>query len=121
MPPGKNRRALFHGLYAYPRERSIRQFRERIRRLTRRNAPVKTEQLVDDINPVIRGWGNYYCKAHIRTLFNRLDRWIVRRIWAHKCKRWRNTGWKKLPPKCLYEQMGLVNLFALIPSSASAR
>jgi hypothetical protein len=82
---------------------------------------VKTQQLVDDINPVIRGWGNYYCKAHIRTLFNRLDRWIVRRIWSHKCKRWRNTGWKKLPSKCLYEQMDLVNLFALIPSSASAR
>ena len=119
LPPDKRRPT--GGLYAYPREKSIRHFRERIRRLTRRNAPVSTQQLVDDINPVIRGWGNYYCKAHVRTLFNRLDRWIVYRLWSHKCKRWRNTGWKKLPAQCLYEQMGLVNLFALIPSRAPAR
>lgn len=119
LPPEKRRPT--GGLYAYPREKSIRHFRERIRKLTRRNAPVKTQQLIDDINPVIRGWGNYFCKAHVRTLFNRLDRWIVYRLWSHKCKRWRNTGWKKLPAKRLYEQMGLVNLFALIPSRASAR
>ncbi len=119
LPPGK--RPVTGGLYAYPREKSIRHFREQIRRLTRRKAPVKTQKLIEDINPVIRGWGNYFCKAHVRKLFNRLDRWIVRRLWAHKCRRWHNTGWKKLPEKRLYEEMGLVNLFALIPARASTR
>ena len=71
-------------------------FKERIRKLTRRKAPVKTQELIDEINPVIRGWGNYFCKAHVRKLFNRLDRWIVHRIWSHRYKRWRN-GWKTLP------------------------
>ena len=109
------------GLYAYPRKKSIMHFKEQIRKLTRRRAPVKTQKLIEDINPVIRGWGTYFCKARVRKLFNRLDRWIVRRLWAHKCRRWHNTGWKKLPEKRLYEEMGLVNLFALIPSRASAR
>ena len=119
LPPGKSPATA--GLYAYPREKSIRHFKEQIRGLTWRKAPVKTQRLIEDINPVIRGWGNYFCKAHVRRLFNRLDRWIVRRLWAHKCKRWHNTGWKKLPEKRLYEEMGLVNLFALIPARASAR
>lgn len=103
-------------LYAYPREKSIQHFKDQIRRMTRRKAPVTTQELIEQINPVIRGWGNYYCKAHVRKLFNQLDRWIVRRIWSHRHKRWRCTGWKTLPESKLYGELGLVNLVSLIPS-----
>lgn len=103
-------------LYAYPREKSIQHFKDKIRRMTQRKAPVSTQELIEQINPVIRGWGNYYCKAHVRKLFNQLDRWIVRRIWSHRYKRWRCTGWRTLPERKLYGELGLVNLIALIPS-----
>jgi RNA-directed DNA polymerase len=105
-------------LYAYPREKSIRHFKEQIRRLTRRRAPVNTQELIAQINPVIRGWGQYYCKAHVRKLFNRLDRWIVQRIWSHRYKRWRCCGWKELSERKLYGELELVNLVSLIPSLA---
>ncbi len=108
-------------LYAYPREKSIRHFKEQIRVKTRRKAPVKTEGLIAQINPVIRGWGTYYCKAHVRKLFNQLDRWILHRIWSHRHKRWRNAGWKELPETRLYGEIGLVNLIALIPTLTPAR
>ena len=121
LAPEKIRSGVVPGsLYAYPREKSVRHFREQIRRLTRRKAPLKTQELIAQINPVIRGWGNYYCKAHVRRLFNRLNTWIVHRIRSHKCKRWRNAGWKELPETRLYGKMGLVNLISLIPSLASA-
>jgi len=103
-------------LYAYPREKSIQHFKDQIRSMTRRKAPVSTQELIERINPVIRGWGNYYCKAHVRKLFNQLDRWIVRRIWSHRYKRWRCMGWKTLPVRKLYGELGLVNLISLIPS-----
>jgi RNA-directed DNA polymerase len=122
LAPESIRSGVVQGdLYAYPREKSIRNFMEQIRHRTRRKAPVETRDLIEEINPVIRGWGNYYCKAHVRKLFNRLDRWIVRRIWSHAYKRWRNAGWKKLPEARLYGEMGLVNLISLIPSIALAR
>ena len=108
-------------LYAYPRDKSIKHFTEQIRQRTRRKAPVGTKKLIKEINPVIRGWGNYYCKAHVRKLFHRFDRWIVQRIWSHRRKRWRNAGWKELPEAILYGEMGLVNLISLIPSIAPAR
>jgi RNA-directed DNA polymerase len=104
------------GLYAYPREKSIQHFKEQIRNQSCRKAPVNTQELINQINPVIRGWGLYYCKAHIRKLFNQLDRWIVRRIWSHRCKRWRCRGWRLLPRPTLYGELGLVNLISLIPS-----
>jgi group II intron reverse transcriptase/maturase len=103
-------------LYAYPRQKSVQHFKDQIRKRTRRKAPVRTKTLIDQINPVIRGWGKHFAKAHVRKLFNQLDRWIVRRIWSHKYKRWRCCGWKKLPSAKLYGELKLVNLVALIPS-----
>jgi hypothetical protein len=44
---------------------------------------------------------------------------MVRRIWSHRYRRWRNCGWKKLPVSILYREYGLVNLVRLIPSGAS--
>jgi group II intron reverse transcriptase/maturase len=107
------------GLYVYPRARSVQHFREQIRRKTRRKAPVSTLELIEEINPIIRGWGEHFKRAHVRKLFNQLDRWIVQRIWSHRHKRWRCVGWKTLPRAKLYGEYGLVNLVGLIPSIAS--
>ena len=107
------------GLYAFPREKSVQRFMDQVRQRTQRRVPLNTEELIDWINPVLRGWGNYFKRAHVRKLFNRLDRWIVRRIWSHRFKRWRCAGWKVLPAAKLYGQLGLVNLVGLIPSIAS--
>lgn len=103
-------------LYAYPRQKSIDHFKEQIRKRTRRKAPITTAQLINEINPIIRGWGNYYKKAHVRRLFHQLDGWVRRRIWSHRYKRWRNVGWKTLPESKLFDEFGLVNLIGLIPS-----
>jgi RNA-directed DNA polymerase len=107
------RTALAGLLYAYPREKSIRRFKDQVRQLTSRRAPVTTQELIDELNPKLRGWGHYYQRAHVRRLFTQLDAWIVRRIWAHRCKRWRCSGWKQLPQTKLYGEMGLVSLLAL--------
>ena len=106
-------------LYAHPREKSIRRFMDQVRQRTKRRVPLSTQELIGELNPLLRGWGEYYKRAHVRRLFNRLDRWIVRRIWSHRFKRWRNGGWKPLPKSTLYGKYGLVNLVRLIPSLAS--
>lgn len=105
-------------LYAYPTQKSINRFKDHVRRSTHRKVPLSTEQIVEELNPILRGWGLYYCKAHVRRLFHRLDRWIVRRLWSHRFKRWRCRGWKFLPDACLRGEMGLVSLISLIPSLA---
>jgi group II intron reverse transcriptase/maturase len=104
------------GLYAYPRSKSLRHFKEQIRQRTRRQAPVTTAELIRQLNPVIRGWGLYYCKAHVRKLFAQLDRWILRRLWSQRFQRWRCRGWQQLPERHLYRGLGLVRLIGLIPS-----
>src|SRR6516164_8055763 len=106
-------------LYAYPKAKSIGRFMDQVRQRTQRRLPLDTQVLIEGLNPLLRGWGEYYKRAHVRLLFNRLDRWIIRRIWSHRYKHWRNAGWKRLPPRVLYREHGLVNLVRLIPSIAS--
>jgi hypothetical protein len=72
---------------------------------------------------VLRVWecGKGECHPLMGWIFNRLDKWVVRRKWSHRTKRWRNAGWRRLPTRCLYGEYGLVNLVGLIPSIAAAR
>jgi group II intron reverse transcriptase/maturase len=120
LPESKIRSQARQGaLYAYPKENSIRRFMDKVRQRTKRRVPLKTKELIAELNPLLRGWGEYYKRAHVRLLFNRLDRWIIRRIWSHRYKHWRNAGWQRLPPRVLYREHGLVNLVRLIPSLAS--
>jgi group II intron reverse transcriptase/maturase len=117
LPAGRIRSGVKRGdMYAYPRQKSIEHFKDQIRQLTRRKAPVPTEALIQQINPVIRGWGLYFCRAHVRKLFNRLDRWIIHRLWSQRHKHWRCCGWKTMPENRLYGELALVNLVRLIPS-----
>src|ERR1700730_1541439 len=120
LPESKIRSQARSGaLYAYPREKSIQRFQDQVRQRTKRRVPLHTKELIAELNPLLRGWGEYYKRAHVRKLFNQLDRWIVRRIWSHRFKRWRNGGWTQLPKATLYREYELVNLVGLIPSLAS--
>src|SRR5216684_4671549 len=122
LPGNKIRsQARQDALYAYPKEKSIRRFMDQVRERTKRTTPLRTEELIAGLNPLLRGWGEYYKRAHIRKLFQRLDGWIRRRIWSHRYRRWRNAGWKRLPSTQLYGEYELVRLIYLIPSLASWR
>jgi len=46
----------------------VERFKDRIRKLTRRRVPLTLPELIAELNPVIRGWGQYYRKAHVRRL-----------------------------------------------------
>jgi group II intron reverse transcriptase/maturase len=116
LPASKRRsRANPQNLYAIPREKSVKRFQEQIRALTRRKAPLKLREVIERINPVIRGWGPFYRKADVRRLFHRLDGWIEHRIHAFLAKRWRNGMWRRYPTRRLIGEFGLVRLTHLIP------
>ena len=85
LPGSKIRsQARQDALYAYPKEKSIRRLMDQVRERTKRTTPLRTEELIAGLNPLLRGWGEYYKRAHIRKLFQRLDGWIRRRIWSHR-------------------------------------
>jgi group II intron reverse transcriptase/maturase len=72
---GLRYKPIGEGLYAFPTDRSIQRFKDKVRAATNRRNPKDLRGMLDELNPVLRGWGNYYRRANVRRLFHRLTRW----------------------------------------------
>lgn len=75
-------------------DKKVKAFKKRIRTLTKRNCGWTVEEMVKKLNPVIRGWLNYFRIANCKTLLKNLMGWIRRRLRMRQMKLWKS--WKKL-------------------------
>ncbi len=65
---------------------SIERLKDKVRKLTRRNKGVKFAKVVSDLEPVLRGWLNYFKLAQCQSLLKRLDAWIRRKLRCFRLK-----------------------------------
>ena len=72
--------------------KKVAAFKEKVKRITRRNSPVNLEQVIADLNPVIRGWGNYFRMANCTTQYRELASWIRRRLRAKQLALWKKPS-----------------------------
>ena len=68
----------------------IKKFKDKIRNLTPRNSGINVEKLVKQLNPVLRGWCNYFKIANCKELFRNIAAWIRRRLRMKKMKEWKS-------------------------------
>jgi len=68
----------------------VKRFKDKVRRITRRNSGRKLEEVIEELNPVLRGWMNYYRIANIKKLAERIMGWIRRRLRMVKMKQWKS-------------------------------
>lgn len=67
----------------------VASFKQQVKRITRRSSPVNLEKVITDLNPVLRGWGNYFRMANCSKLFRNLAGWIRRRLRAKQLALWK--------------------------------
>jgi group II intron reverse transcriptase/maturase len=70
----------------------IRRFKDKVKFLTRRNSPVNLEKVIEDLNPVLRGFANYFKVANCKTLFEELSQWVRRRLRVKQMKLWKKPS-----------------------------
>ena len=80
--------------YVSIHSKKIKSFKDRIRQLTLRNHGINVEEMVKRLNPVLRGWANYFRVANCKKLFTQLMEWIRRRLRMKQMKEWKS--WKPL-------------------------
>jgi group II intron reverse transcriptase/maturase len=76
-------------LQRWPSPRSMKRVRQRVKELTGRNrSGVKDIRvLIKDLNPVLRGWGNYFRTGNAAQKFIQIDTYAWRRLHAFLVKR----------------------------------
>lgn len=78
-----------HTVYTRIRDKKVCGLKEKVRKITRRNSPVNLEKVIKDLNPVLRGFANYFKAANCGEVFKGLARWIRRRLRAKQLKLWK--------------------------------
>jgi RNA-directed DNA polymerase len=83
----KERRRVYF-LHRAPSPRSMKRVRQRVKEMTdRRQSGVKDVRvLIERINPVLRGWGNYFRTGNAAKTFNQIDSYVWRKL-QHFLKR----------------------------------
>ena len=69
-------------LHRWPSQRSMKRVRQRVHDLTgrNRNGVKDIRVLIRDLNPILRGWGNYFRTGNAAKKFNQIDFYVVWRL-----------------------------------------
>jgi len=96
-------------IYLFPAKSAQQKIRNRLKYLTSRRAPIRPQEFVGLVNPIVTGWVNYFRHTNASQAFRGLQRFVnirFRRYLTQRSKG-RGFGWKRFPNSKLYA-MGLV-------------
>jgi RNA-directed DNA polymerase len=72
----------------------IKRLKDKIRKLTPRNSGKNIEMMIHELNPILRGWVNYFKIANCKGVLDDMSKWVRRRLRMKKMKEWKS--WKPL-------------------------
>lgn len=67
----------------------VKRFKDKIRNKTKRGTGRSMENIIKELNPLLRGWINYYRIANIKTLIKDVMQWIRRRLRMIQIRHWK--------------------------------
>jgi group II intron reverse transcriptase/maturase len=103
----------FHGRFLRPGPGALARFKDGVRSRTRRLAPVSLRRMIERLNPLVRGWGNYFKVGDVTSLFEDLDKWIRMRLRSKVIRHHATTASNSKMPIHVLRSLGLVSLNGL--------
>ena len=72
-----------------PQPQSVERRKRELKELFRRGRGWSLDRTIRELNPILRGWGNYYRLSEVEAVFSDLDRWIRRRLRLQLWRQWK--------------------------------
>jgi group II intron reverse transcriptase/maturase len=116
----RNPRAYY--MHRWPSPKARKRLRDRVRDITdRRNSGKDGKQIIAELNPVLRGWGNYFRTGTCRREFHQMDDFVYRRLVRWQERRGGQRAGRSIvwTPKHFYG-MGLYQLRGTVRYAAQA-
>jgi RNA-directed DNA polymerase len=94
---GQNIRKYKGKLLIKPSRRSIKELLAKFRAIIKANRNVSAGYLIEQLNPIIRGWANYHCHGASKKTFSKVDHEIFQALWRWAKRRHhkKNAYWIK--------------------------
>jgi hypothetical protein len=112
-------RKRLYFLQRWPSQRSMQRIHQRLRELTPRSrCHADLREIIADLNPILRGWGQYFRTGNAAIRFIQLDGYVLRRLQSLRLKR---QGRNLKPGEALwwtreyFESLGLYRLRGTVP------
>jgi RNA-directed DNA polymerase len=94
---------------ASPRRKKVIAVQAQIREVLNRSSHLEVVAAVARINPILRGWANYFRTGNSSRAFDKVREYVERRVrrFAAKQRQRRGFGWKRWSSKDVYQEWGL--------------
>jgi RNA-directed DNA polymerase len=81
----------------------------KLREIFRRFDSQPVGRVIELINPILRGWVNYFAVGHSSRCFSMIEDWVEKKIRRHlmRVRQRKGFGWKRWSSQWLYETLGL--------------
>ena len=101
--------------YYAPRPKKRTALLAKLKEIFRQNISQPVERVIEQINPILRGWVNYFAVGDSSECFSFVRDWVEKKVRGHLMRARERTGigWKRWSRQWLYEQMGLYNDYRL--------
>jgi len=83
----------------------------KLRDVFRRFASQPVGRVIERINPILRGWVNYFAVGHSSRCFSFVKDWVEKKIRRHlmRARKRKGFGWQRWSRRWLYDELGLYN------------
>jgi RNA-directed DNA polymerase len=71
---------------------SVKRIREKLKEAFRRAKGRRLDRFIEqELNPILRGWGNYFQLAQVEGTFEELDQWVRRKLRQMLWRQWKRS------------------------------
>jgi RNA-directed DNA polymerase len=75
-----------------PAKKSIARFMDKVRRITSPTKGLSIEQVFEKLNPLLRGWLNYFGCCNTPSILKRLGKWVRHRVRMVQWRLWKRSS-----------------------------
>ena len=106
----KTRRGVW-GVRITPRMKARTVLLRKLKDVFRRHQSQPVDRIIYLINPILRGWVNYFRVGHSSKCFGYVKDWVAKKIRRHlmHARKRRGFGWNRWSRAWLYKTLGLFN------------
>src|SRR5215470_10084483 len=112
-PQRNNPKRLF--CYHWPSAKAMQSVREKIRTALGRDDRLSLDDKIRVLNPILRGWGQYFRYSNAQRHFEKIDAYVHRKLVNFLCRKHkrRTKGYRAYPPS-FFAKAGLYQLHGTI-------
>ena len=107
------------GILRLPKIESRTKLLRKLKEVFYRYRSQAASQLINEINPILRGWVNYFRVGNSSRCFGFIKDWVEKKLRRHLmyARKRQGFGWKRWSKETLYKIFGLYNGYHLLKVS----